>query len=197
MIVHSIEVKTKAFASLYEIYGQKVVKKVVEHHKLNGGMSRTEKFKFYHKNFLNKILNEKEINFLEKTFSKNVVQQVIKAKYLNGVVKYIKYLNKRKMLFISTGTPEDEIKIILKEKKIYNYFNGVYGTPNSKVYHINHILNKFKLDSDELIFFGDSSIDFEAANETKVDFVLIENKYNSFLSNIHKGVKILDFRNLL
>ncbi len=196
VIVHSIEVKTKAFVSLYEIYGKTIVKKVVKHHELNGGMSRTEKFKFYHKHYLNKVLNEEEINSMEKKFSKIVIRKVIEAEYLNGVLNFIKNLNKKKLLFISTGTPESEIKIILKEKNIYHYFDGIYGSPNSKVHHINSIQKKFKLNNDELIFFGDSSVDFKSAKIMNIEFILLKNKYNRSLVKIHNGLTITDFNEL-
>ena len=49
VIAKSVQVKTDAFVKLYKQYGSNFVKKVVEHHEANGGMSRYEKIKFYHK----------------------------------------------------------------------------------------------------------------------------------------------------
>ena len=44
VIAESVNVKTEAFASLYEPYGKDVVNKVEQHHLANGGVSRFEKF---------------------------------------------------------------------------------------------------------------------------------------------------------
>jgi len=38
VLADSVEVKTEAFALLYKPYGQKVVEKVVSHHRDNGGI---------------------------------------------------------------------------------------------------------------------------------------------------------------
>ena len=61
MIAESVNVKTEAFASLYESYGKDVVKKVLQHHLANGGVSRFEKFKIYHKELLNIELNDQNL----------------------------------------------------------------------------------------------------------------------------------------
>ena len=49
VVAESVQVKTDAFAYLYASHGKKIVSKVTEHHELNGGMSRFEKIKYYHK----------------------------------------------------------------------------------------------------------------------------------------------------
>ena len=61
VIADSVDVKTQAFIKIYSKYGKSVVKKVVDHHESNGGISRFEKFYLYHKNFLNKPINKNEI----------------------------------------------------------------------------------------------------------------------------------------
>ena len=52
VIAESVQVKTDAFMELYVLYGQDVVQKVTKHHEANGGMSRYEKIKYYHKTLL-------------------------------------------------------------------------------------------------------------------------------------------------
>ena len=53
VIAESVQVKSDSFAALYKPYGLDIVKKVVEHHEANGGMSRFYKFRLYHESFLN------------------------------------------------------------------------------------------------------------------------------------------------
>jgi len=54
VLAESVHIKTQAFYKLYEPFGVNVAEKVVQHHKANGGMSRFEKFPYYHKILLNK-----------------------------------------------------------------------------------------------------------------------------------------------
>ena len=82
VVVESVQVKTEAFAALYDSYGEQLVTKVVQHHLENGGMSRFEKFKIYHELFLNVKLSNSELLDLSNKFSKLVVQKVIGADYV-------------------------------------------------------------------------------------------------------------------
>ena len=52
VICESVGIKTDGFAMLYEPYGKDVVDKVIKHHLVNGGVSRFEKLRLYHKIFL-------------------------------------------------------------------------------------------------------------------------------------------------
>ena len=72
---------------------------------------------------------------------------------------------------MSTGTPQNEIEFITKNRRIEHLFSGIYGTPMSKVEHINTILDKYNLSSSNTIFVGDSLIDKNAANKTGIDFI--------------------------
>ena len=90
VIAESVKVKTEAFAELYSPYGKGIVKKVVEHHKANGGISRFEKFKLYHKLFLNTDLTSSDIDQMSNKFSFLVVSKVISCPYVPGVMDFIK-----------------------------------------------------------------------------------------------------------
>ena len=89
VIAESVQVKTDAFANLYQPYGDNVVNKVIEHHEANGGMSRFEKIKIYHESFLNKVTTNKEIEKLANQFSRLVVNKVIDSPYVPGALEYI------------------------------------------------------------------------------------------------------------
>ena len=133
VIVESIGIKTDAFASLYSHYGIEIVRKVVEHHEANGGMSRYDKFRLYHGSFLNITTTDEKIMDLARQFSKMVVEKVIDAPYLPGALEYVKKSHKQYKLFISTGTPTEEIKQILEGRKIFQYFTDVFGSPEKKL----------------------------------------------------------------
>lgn len=57
VLADSVEVKTRAFAKLFEPHGPDVVSKVVEHHRKYGGMTRVDKFRHYYRRFLRKPLD--------------------------------------------------------------------------------------------------------------------------------------------
>ena len=97
VIAESVQVKTDAFATLYEQYGKQIVTKVIEHHEANGGMSRFEKIRFYHDSYLKKKIGKEEIEKLANQFSKLVVKKVIESPYVLGALEYIQKCSKNKI----------------------------------------------------------------------------------------------------
>lgn len=197
VIVDSIQAKTDGFVHLYKKYGKAIVSEVIKHHELNGGVSRFEKIKFYHESLLNKKISNQEIKILSNQFSLYVVNRVVKAPYILGALKFIQQNFNKIKLFISTGTPTEEINKILIARKIKNYFIDVFGSPASKDSHIIKIQSKYNLKSDELIFFGDSKTDLDAATNNKIPFILIENSFNRDLLKIYEGKTIKNFMEIL
>ena len=195
VIADSVQVKTDAFKKIYNPYGKEILKKVVSHHEDNGGVSRYEKFKIYH-GYLNKKLSKSGLEKLSEQFSSLVVDEVINSTYINGVLNFIDRCYKRYKLFISTGTPKSEIDLILRGKNISHYFEYVYGSPETKTSHIQKILTKYQIDPLELIFFGDSNSDIEAASAFNIPFVLVQNDQNKNLCIKYKGKIINDFNGL-
>jgi len=194
VIAESVQVKTDAFVSIYEQYGDNIVKKIIEHHEANGGMSRYKKIKLYHESFLNKAITNEEIEQLADKFSKLVVKKVIDSPYVPGVIEYIQKCYKKYKLFISTGTPTEEMIKILEGRKIAQYFTRVFGSPEAKTIHLHNILSKYDLQPEELIFYGDSNTDLEAAKSKNIAFVFRLHALNQNRFNNYKCKTIIDFK---
>ena len=197
VIVQSVKVKSDAFAELYKLYGSEIVKKVIIHHEKNGGLSRFKKIKYYHESFLNKSITNEEISILANKFSNIVIDEVINCPYVPGALEYIEKVSNHYKLFVSTGTPTYEINKILKSRKIDGYFTEVFGSPQNKSTHLTVILEKYNFHPNELIFYGDSNSDLDAAQQKKIPFILIKNKYNTSISDLYKGKIINNFMELI
>ena len=78
VIAESVSAKTDAFEEMYLKYGKDIAVKVVEYHKRHGGVSRFEKFKYFHKELLNEEINQDKIDELAIQFS-----NFIKIKLMN------------------------------------------------------------------------------------------------------------------
>lgn len=171
VIAESVNVKTEAFAEIYRPYGGEIVKKVIAHHEANGGVSRFEKFKIYHEDFLGKKTNAEIINQLAEQFSKIVLEKVIEAPFVKGAYEFLSSNYKKYDFFISTGTPLEEIRIILKERRLIKYFKEVYGSPDKKNVHVHTILSRYNYKNNEVVFVGDALSDRDAARENGLIFI--------------------------
>ena len=90
VLAESVSAKTDAFEEMYLKYGNDISSKVVEYHKLHGGVSRYEKFKFFHKEFFNEELDNKKVNLLADQFSNKVLNKVINCSEVPGAYYFLK-----------------------------------------------------------------------------------------------------------
>jgi phosphoglycolate phosphatase-like HAD superfamily hydrolase len=194
VICDSVNIKTEAFELLYSSFGQDVVKKVREYHLLNGGISRYEKFKYFSESILNQDISKNELEILGIKFSEIVLNKIISSPINPGVIEFIESNISHSFQFICSGTPQEEMSHIIIEKRLGKYFNGVFGSPDSKSKIINHILSKYELERNQVLFFGDAMTDYNAAKETSIDFIGIENKDTNFP---HETKSIKSFKELL
>ena len=194
VIVESLSAKTRAFRKIYEPYGVDIQNKVESHHLAHGGVSRFEKFKHYHQEFLEKSLSETEVDNLAREFSQLVLEEVIKSRFSPGIISFLeKAVSKNLKIWVISGTPTDELRVICKSLKIDHYFEGIYGSPESKDYWCKKIIDEYKLNEDEITFFGDAHADLEAANKNSLDFILREHNLNQNLFKSFHGKRIQDF----
>lgn len=178
VLVDSVEIKTEAFAHLYSGYGNEITQKVIDFHRNHGGMSRYEKFKHFHKNFLGKDVSQTEMASLDKEFSEFVVQSVINAPEIMGAEKFLQKVYSNKLCSVCSATPDGEIKVIISSRGWNDYFSYIFGSPDSKKDNIDKVLNESGMTKKESVFFGDARADYEAAKSCGIDFIGVGDLWN-------------------
>lgn len=170
VIVESVDIKANAFRHLFKDRVEHV-DRIVAWHLLHGGMSRFEKFEYIYKNFLKEELTGKKKEELGKAFAGYVYNEVVKCPFVKGAKSFLKEHHRRYKLFIVSGTPDEEIKAIVKERNLDKYFVEVLGSPKKKDFLIRDILKNFKFRKKDIIFIGDSIDDYNAAKKAGIKFV--------------------------
>ena len=171
VLAESVHIKTEAFYNLYKPFGREIADKVVLHHKANGGMSRFEKFPFYHKTYLDIELNDAGIEDLSNQFSKLVVKGVIDSDEVPGALWFLEKYSEKNMWIVS-ATPTDEINQIVRQRNLSHFFIKVYGSPEEKAPIVERIICENDLIKKETVFFGDALSDYTAAIENDIKFYL-------------------------
>lgn len=195
VLAESVHIKSEAFYNLYLPYGIDVAQKVLTHHLANGGMSRFEKFKFYHENYLNISLDEATLNKLVDAFSDLVKNAVVSADEVNGANKFLNETDDLKYWVVS-ATPQDEIVEIISRRGIDVFFEKIYGSPRSKSDCVAEILADNGLDPNQVVFVGDANTDFIAAENNHLHFILRETAENIELFKNKSVAKIKDLTEL-
>lgn len=178
VVVESGKIKTQAFAELYRCHGDDIVAKVVQFHTQNGGMSRYRKFRHFQEYFLNKPpLTEAEEKQLDIRFSELVVEAVIAADPVPGAIELIRQQSGKIPLFVASGTPEVELKVIVERRGLSPYFTEVRGAPALKKTIIAEILAVHALNPESVLMIGDAMADLEGAQANNT----------AFLGRVHPG----------
>ena len=171
VILDSVNIKTRAFARLFEEHGPDVVREAVEHHLAHGGVSRFRKFQHIHEHILRRPLSDAESKQLGEKFSTLVFDEVVKAAWIPGAPEFLHEQHTRYRCFVASGTPQEELVRIVELRQLTPYFAGVFGTPPTKEEISRSILAEHGLGAAEVVFIGDAMTDYAAAKECGLAFI--------------------------
>lgn len=194
VIKDSVDIKTRAYQSLFMPYGSNVAKLVKEHHEANGGMSRFDKIPVY-LSFASLDQSEQVIEDFCDRFSRLVMEGVIESPWVPGVKKYLLESSTRQIFVIVTATPQAEIEIILDRLGISRCFRKVFGAPIRKELAISDAMKIFSLSPSDVLMIGDSKSDLEAANKNSIPFLLRRTNINTDLVKSYNGPQFKDLCN--
>ena len=193
IILESAGIKTEAFKELFSDFPTKI-KQIIDYHLLNAGISRYIKFKYIYENILGRELTKEKEAELAEQFSQITLQKVLNAPFVAGAREFLDKNQKRYQFFIASGTPEHELRNIIKLRQLKDYFKEVYGSPNEKRDIINEIMKKYHFSRDEVVYVGDSQSDRLAANKARIVFVEREN--NTYIKSKSRSWVVRDLLDL-
>lgn len=170
VLADSVGIKTDAFVEIFKGYPQ-YVPAIVDYQQTNGGISRMRKFKHIYEQILKRELTDAKLDELCDQFSALVKEKVIGSSFVNGAKELLDYCFGKYPLYVISGTPQEEMKDIVVQRKLAKYFAGIYGSPRSKAEIIQTILQAQRVKNEEAVFVGDSINDFQAAMDTGVRFI--------------------------
>ena len=182
VLAESVDVKTQAYKKLFEAEEEAAVKKILEYHLENGGVSRFVKFRTIYSDILNRSLLEKEFQSLCSRFSKLVVDEVVASPWVEGAQEFLAQYENQYQFAIISGTPEAELLEIVRQRSMEQYFEIVRGSPKDKVTLLLEMMSQFDLKPQEILFVGDAVTDWNAARDVGVHFFCrcVSNEIPSF-----------------
>lgn len=177
VLVESLSVKTEAFRELLKDF-PKEMDVFIKYHLENGGVSRYEKIRFFFNRLRKEPVSEKDILKWCERYGELVVNKVIDSKFVKGSEELLKSCYGRYAMFVVSGTPEEELKLIIQKRKLEHFFKGIFGSPAKKTTIVQGILSKYKIDPKKTILVGDARTDLEAARDHQIAFIARINGYN-------------------
>jgi phosphoglycolate phosphatase-like HAD superfamily hydrolase len=171
VVLESADVKTDAFVELFAGHGPDVAEKVRAHHLANLGISRFKKFAWIHEHLLGRAITDDESRALGKRFTELALAKVLASPFVPGAEAALAALSATHPLFVASGTPDDELRLIVLRRGLAPRFREVHGTPAEKPEILRGILARHGLTARQVLFIGDGTSDHKAAVATGVEFL--------------------------
>jgi HAD superfamily hydrolase (TIGR01549 family) len=164
VIADSTQVKVRAFAALFAAYGPEVQQAVVRYHLENGGIPRHEKIGHCFSTFAGQELDQTALDRAGATFSALVIDEVVAAPHIPGAWDTLRTVQQAGIpAFVVSGTPGEEMRLIVARKGLAPFFTEVHGSPLAKPAIVADLLARYGFQPERCLFIGDALADYQAA----------------------------------
>jgi len=169
VILESADIKTEAFLELFSDYPEHQ-EAILRYHLDNVGISRFQKFDWIYTELLRSPLDAVQARNLGDAFSEIIFDKIIACPLVPGALDLLKQLHLSTKLFVASGTPQEELELVVHHRGLKPYFREIWGSPERKADIIRTILDRYNLAREEVLFVGDGISDYRAASETGIPF---------------------------
>jgi len=170
VVVESVGIKDDAFAELFKDFPA-YLPVIMQYHRANNATIRYEKFRYIYEEILGEPYNAEVSTRLGGQFSKMIFDKIVNCSFVAGAPEFLQEYHAKALLYLVSINPVQELKSILAQRKIHQFFSEVYAHPWGKADAIRDILRRNAYLAQDAIFIGDSPEDFDAAQMAGVDFV--------------------------
>lgn len=171
VILDSMPIRDYGFTKIFESYPEELLEEFIKYHRLNGGLSRFHKIKYFYNILLNKEIIEEQILEYADKFTIIMKEQLTNKKYLiQDSVDFIKLNHKNYNFHIVSGSEHNELNYLCEKLDLTEYFLSINGSPTPKNDLVKNLLEKEQYRKEETILIGDSVNDYQAAKENFISF---------------------------
>lgn len=171
VIVDTTHVKSQCFLELFKDSAH--FEEIKKYESQNQARPRSDKISEILLGILHKK-NLSELDFYLAEYKKLLDEKLIKLSLIGGIEKFLKSVEKLKIPnYIVSSAPRAEIEKLLAHHNLKNYFSKIFDFNLPKASALETIIREQKIDSQEMIFFGDQMSDFKAASAANCRFIAI------------------------
>jgi phosphoglycolate phosphatase len=171
VLAESNEEKTHAFEELFALYPA-YRDAMMEYHLAHYSHPRSMKFEHYVYELMGRPDDVEMAQVMARQFSEFVLRRVVACPEVPGAQAFLAEFSQKVPLYISSVTPQDELRKVVSERGLGLFFVDIFGDPPcKKTEAIQEVLKREGLLPAELVFIGDSQSDYQVAMEADVEFI--------------------------
>lgn len=176
VLVDSVGVKSEAFAALYPQETDEFRTAVVSYHLEHGGISRVHKITHFEEMRSGQTPPAQKVRALVDQFASVVTQRVISAPEMDGAEELLGHLAEQLPLFVCSGTPQPELREIVRARGWEHFFTGVFGSPDEKPTILHRIVAGLGCPSQSVLMIGDAQGDLHSAALAGTRFLFVSDE---------------------
>ena len=134
VILNSNALKTEAFRRVGMGYGAQDAECLVQYHLENGGISRFDKLRFFFREIRGETEFDHKLQAALGDYGAFVSAGLRRCLEVPGVRDFVGGLRgtKGRRTFVVSGSEEEELREVFKDRGLDQYFDGVFGSPAKK-----------------------------------------------------------------
>ena len=131
VIAESNDEKSIAFKELFSLYPE-YEKQMMEYHNAWFSSSRMDKFSHFVHELMDRSGDTELVKTMADQFSALVMKRVVSCPEVPGAMEFLIEFSEYLPLYISSATPQDELREIVRRRNMASYLTDVYGDPPVK-----------------------------------------------------------------
>lgn len=171
VIIFSNSVREDGFRGIFKSHGPELIERLIDFHRMNGGLSRYVKIRYFYEKLLNKPITDEKVKELAEEFSLIQKAKLANKSLLNqDWLTFMGEKGDRYEHHIASGSDGEELRGLCNELGISQYFMSINGSPTPKNQLVKDIIEHRGLDKSEVVLIGDAGNDFDAAEANGISF---------------------------
>jgi phosphoglycolate phosphatase-like HAD superfamily hydrolase len=173
VVLNSNNLKTQAFYEAALPFGEGPAQALVDHHVVNGGVSRYRKFAHFLEQLAPPGVEGPDLEELLEVYARKVREGLMTCEADFGLLR-LRELVPSTPWFIVSGGDQAELREVFAARGMDRLFDGgIFGSPDSKDEILSRELGTGRITRPGL-FIGDSKYDHEASVTAELDFVFVK-----------------------
>ena len=163
--------KAQAFATLYRDAGPQWTGRIVDYQRRHAGLSRRKKFAAFDEWIFGQTPDDTRLEDLSARLRAIVLDKVLAVDFVPGARQMLDRTAGQSRLFGVSGTPQDELRQIVRQRGLAPYFESVQGSPATKQEAFAAIVDAGGFARGRVLAIGDSITECVAARQLGLAFL--------------------------
>jgi phosphoglycolate phosphatase-like HAD superfamily hydrolase len=191
VIIDSMHIRDLGYREIVKGFPSDIVDQFIQYHRINSGLSRYVKFRYFYENLLGEQISEEKVYQLAEQFSVIMKSKLTDpSMIIDETLSFVNRYHEKIPAHIVSGSDQNELRYICQRINIEHYFMTIEGSPTSKIDLVSGIISHYKYSAGNTILIGDSINDYDAAKENKVIFYAYNN--DALRKHCHKYIDSFD-----